>query len=44
MRLTMDDRLVRNTSSVILSKTWNLNKPLQREAVVFTIKLLLATH
>ena len=38
MRWTMDDRLVRNTSSVILSKTWNLNKPLQREAVVFTIQ------
>ena len=38
MRWTMDDRLVRNTSSVILSKTWNLNKPLWREAVVFTIQ------
>ena len=38
MRWTMDDRLVRNTSSVILSKTWNLNKPLRREAVVFTIQ------
>ena len=38
IRWTMDDRLVRNNSSVILSKTWNLNKPLRREAVVFTIQ------
>ena len=33
MRWTMDDRLVRITSSVILSKTWNLNKPLRRRRV-----------
>ena len=38
IRWTMDDRLVRNISSVILSKTSNLNKPLRREAVVFTIQ------
>ena len=36
MRWTMDDRLVGNTSSVILSKPWNLSK--RREAVVFTIE------